>query len=298
MKLAKASFYAISTLAFAAVAVAAGSMLTFSDQGTASVKVLKDSSNDMETIEITETRYFNLGYPTDFLAKAVIRTRRLSGAESADDKVTLEVRGNDKARFDKVMWTAQEDGGEVVFPGTGFVGIRQFGCCGASDITRLFNTKTGKKVEALASSLFEVEVPNSMLPNRFMGIALDSKAPAEFAGKSYIGTVTYFSNEKIISRARVYANLPAGWGTDITELKLVDKAPRAHAQVVTDDGKRATLWGTDGVRDAAKAFSGFALSGTLYYANQVEKVSFVVNGDQIDAVASESTAGLALVYVK
>jgi hypothetical protein len=298
MKLAKASFSAISTLAFAAVAVAAGSMLTFSDQGTASLKVLKDSSNDMETIEITETRYFNLGYPTDFLAKAVIRTRRLSGAESADDKVTLEVRGNDKARFDKVMWTAQEDGGEVVFPGTGFVGIRQFGCCGASDITRLFNTKTGKKVEALASSLFEIEVPNSMLPNRFMGIALDSKAPAEFAGKSYIGTVTYFSNEKIISRARVYANLPAGWATDISELKLVDMAPRAHAQVVTDDGKRATLWGTDGVRDAAKAFSGFALSGTLYYASQVEKVSLVVNGDQIDAMASESTAGLALVYVK
>lgn len=298
MNLAKASMTALCTLAIAAVAAAAGSIITFSDQGSASIKVLKDSSNNMETIEITETRYFELGYPTDYLAKAVIQTRRLSGTDSMEDKISLEVRGNDKARFDKVIWTAQEDGTEVVFPGTGFVGIRQFGCCGAPDVTRLFNAKTGKKVEALASPLFEIEVPNSMLPNRFMGIALDSKAPAEFAGKSYIGTVTYFSAEKIISRARVYANLPAGWGTEITELKLVDIAPRANVQVVSDNGQRATLWGTDGVRDAAQAFKGFALTGTLYYDKQVETVRFAVNGDQIDAVASDASSGIALVYVK
>lgn len=298
MKLAKASISLLSTLVVAAVAAAATTMVTFSDQGSASLKVTKDSRNDMETIEITETRYFDLGYPTDYLAKAVIQTRRLSGADSMDDKITLEVRGNDKARFDKVIWTAQEDGSEVVFPGTGFVGIRQFGCCGAPTITRLFNAKTGKKVEALASQLFEIEVPNSMLPNRFMGVALDSKAPAELAGKSYIGTVTYFSAEKIISRARVYANLPAGWGTEITELKLVDTAPRAHVQVVSDNGERATLWGTDGVRDPSQAFKGIALAGTLYYDNQVETIRFVVNGDQIDALASNASSGIALVYVK
>lgn len=298
MKFANVPFFVAGTLSIAAVAVAAGALVTYSDQGTASLKVTKDPASGMETVETVETRYFDLGYPTDFLAKAVIKSRRISGAESMDDEIALEVRGNDKARFDKVIWTAKEAGSEVVFPGTGFVGIRQFGCCGAPDVTRLFNTQTGKKVEALASPLFEIEVPNSMLPNRFMGVALDSKAPVEFAGKSYIGTVSYFSNDRIISRARVYANLPSGWGAEITELKLEDTLPSSNMQIVSDDGRKATLWKTDGVRDAAQAFKGFALNGTIYYNNQVEKIRFVVNGDQFDVLESNASNGIALVYVK
>ncbi len=298
MKLSKVSLSLFGTLAIGAVAVAATSIVTFSDQGSASLKVEKDAGTQMESIAITETRYFDLGYPTDYMAKAIIHTRRYTGAEGLEGSVTLEVRGNDKARLDKVMWTTTEDGSEVVFPGTGFVGIRQSGCCGASDITRLYNVTTGKKVEALASTLLEIDVPNSMLPNRFMGLSLDSKAPADFAGKSYVGTVTYFSNEKIISRVRVYADLPSGWGTEITGLKLINTLTVLGPQIASEDGQRATLWGTDGVRNPVQAFQGFALQGTLYYANQTENFKIHVNGDQVDALASTSSAGLALVYVK
>ncbi len=296
MKLSRLTALAIASLALSATAVATSIAVDYFDSSSASFKVYKNADG-MEVLEAVETRYFDLGYPTDFLAKATIETRRFTGAEGMQGNVKLEVRGTDKKRFDKVMWTAQEQGAEVVFPGTGFVGIREYGCCGASDITRLLNVNTGKKVEATTSTLFEIEVPNSMLPNRFLAVVLDSKAPAYSGTKSYIGTVSYFSNERIISRVRVYADLPVGWGTDLSELKLVSLAA-GGPPIVNEEGTRATLWSSNGVRVADQAYKLFALTASVYYANSNETLHIEVSGDKIDQVASKASPGLELVFAK
>lgn len=296
MKISKLTTLAIASLGLCATAYATTLAVDYFDSANASFKVFKNADG-MEVFETVETRYYDLGYPTDYLAKATIETRRFPSAEGMQGNVNLEVRGTDKKRFDKVMWTAQEAGSEVVFPGTGFVGIREYGCCAAPDITRLLNVDSGKKVEAIEDTLFEIEVPNSMLKNRFMALAVDSKAPSKLGDKSYIGTVSYFSSEKIISRVRVYADLPSGWGADITDMKLVSLAA-GGPQIVSNDGTRATLWSTDGVRDADQAYKLFAITGNVDYANSSESLRIQITGDKVDTAASEATPGLALVYVK
>lgn len=296
MKLSRMTALVLGSLALTATAVATSLAVDYFDNASASFKVYKNAEG-MEVFESIETRYFDLSYPTDFLAKATIETRRFTGAEGMQGNVKLEVRGTQQKRFDKVMWTVQEQGSEVVFPGTGFIGIREFGCCAAPDITRLFNVNNGKKVEAIQNTLFEVEVPNSMLPNRFLALVVDSKAPAKLGAKSYIGTVSYFSNERIISRVRVYAALPEGWGTEITEMKLVSMAA-GGPQIVNDEGTRATLWTSNGVRVAEQAYKLFAITGTVYYSNSNESLRLEIAGDKIDQAASEATPGLELVFVK
>lgn len=296
MKLSRMTALAVGSLALSATAIATTIAVDYFDSASASFKAYKNADG-MDVYESIETRYFDLGYPTDFLAKATIETRRLIGAEGMQANVKLEVRGTEQKRFDKVMWTAQEQGSEVVFPGKGFVGIREYGCCAAPDITRLLNVNTGKKVEAIENTLFEIEVPNSMLPERFLALAVDSKAPRKLGSKSYIGTVSYFSNEKIISRVRVYADLPAGWGTEITEMKLVSMAA-GGPQIVNEEGTRATLWTSNGVRDADQAYKLFAITGSVYYDNSNESLRLEIAGDKIDQAASEATPGLELVFVK
>lgn len=296
MKLSKMAAFALGSLAISATAVATSVAVDYFDNSATSFKVYKNADG-MEVFESSETRYFDLGYPTDYLAKATIETRRLTGAEGLEGNVKLEVRGTDKKRFDKVMWTAQEEGSEVVFPGTGFVGIREYGCCASPDITRLLNANTGKKVEAIENTLFEIEVPNSMLANRFLALAVDSKAPRRSGSKSYIGTVSYFSNEKIISRVRVYAELPAGWGTELSDMKLVSLAA-GGPPIVNEEGTRATLWSSNGVRVADQAYKLFALTASVYYANSDETLHIEVSGDKIDQVASKASPGLELVFAK
>lgn len=296
MKISRLSAFILGSLALSATVFAASMAVEFFDESKSSFKVYR-TADGMEVFETVETRYFDFGYPTDYLGKATIETRRFTGAEGLEGNVKLEVRGTKNKRFDHVVWTAQESGEEVVFPGRGFVGIRAYGCCAAPDTTRLLKIENGKKIEAIQKTLFEIEVPNSMLPNRFLALALDSKAPAMLGTKSYVGTVSYFSNERIISRARIYADLPSGWGTEITEMKLVSLAA-GGPPVVNEDGTRAILWSSNGVRTADQAYKLFAVTGTLYYSNSTESFRLQITGDKIDTAASEATPGLEFVFVK
>lgn len=296
MKISRLSAFILGSLALSATVFAASMAVEFFDESKSTFTVYR-KADGMEVFETVETRYFDFGYPTDYLGKATIETRRLTGAEGQEGIVKLEVRGTKNKRFDHVVWTAKESGQEVVFPGRGFVGIRAYGCCAEPDTTRLLNIENGKKVEAIQNALFEIEVPNSMLPNRFLALALDSKAPPMLGTKAYVGTVSYFSNEKIISRARIYADLPAGWGTEITEMKLVSLAS-GGPPVVNEDGTRAMLWSSNGVRTAEQAYKLFALTGTLYHSNSTESFRLQITGDKIDTAASEATPGLEFVFVK
>ena len=280
---------AATTPAFAAPA--------FQDTGEAKAWITPATGNMSEGLSTVETRYFETGYPSDNLLKAVIAKTRFAGAEGYTATTNLTMFGSGAGRLDKVLWTAQVAGSEINMLNEELVGVVEYGCCAAPDTTRLFNAVTGQKIEAALNSIYEFEVPNSyQLGKRYLSLAIDSKAPTTAAGKTYIGTFSYFTKTKIVSRVRVYADLPRGWGTDFSDLKVVGLASGSKLEVQRET--KINLWDTDGVKDPVAAFTGFALESKLFYDKQEETIRITIKGDTIDAALSTGTKGIHLVVVK
>lgn len=292
-------FALASALIFTATSIAAPATFaaSFQDKGESRAWITPATADAPEALNIVETRYFDMGYPGNSLLKAVIATTRLQGAEGMQANTELTMFADDKARLDKVAWTAKVEGSQIKLIDENLVGVVQYGCCAAPDTTRLFNTQTGQKVEAALGSIYELEVPNSyQLGKRYLSLAIDSKAPSSAQGKTYIGTFSYFTKNKIVSRVRVYADLPRGWGTELTEMKIIGTTAASKVEIHRETS--VTLWNTDGQKDPAKAFSGVALESTLYYDKQVEKVRIAIEGDTLNAASSTATKGLYLEFVK
>ncbi len=286
-------------VAIATVSVVAAPALAsaFQDKGESRAWITPATGNMSEALNVVETRYFDMGYPGNSLLKAVIATTRFQGAEGLAATTELTMFADDKGRLDKVAWTAKTEGAQINLVDENLVGVVQYGCCGASDTTRLFNVQTGQKVEAALGSIYEFEIPNSyQLGKRYLSLAIDSKAPEQAQGKSYIGTFSYFTKNKILSRVRVYADLPQGWATDFTEMKVIGTTATSKLDIHRDT--KVTLWHTDGQKDPARAFSGVALESTLYYDKQTEKVRIAIDGDTLSAASSTATKGLYLEFVK
>ena len=284
-------------LALVATIVSASTALattpSFTDSGTSSFTILPGAEGRGETIVKTETRYLEMEYPTDNILKAVITTSRYSGAEGGTGKVALTMLTDGASRLSNVLWTTSLEGSAVEVMNRELISVTTYGCCGASDTSRLINVTNGKKVEAAYGSVYEFEVPNTQLSKRYLSLAIDSKAPPTANGKTYIGTFSYFDASRIIARMRVYADLPSGWGTDFYEFKVTGGA---RLEVRRDT--KVTLWDTDGVKNPTAAYTGFALESTLSYDKQTESVRIVINQDTIDAAASKGTNGLYLELVK
>ncbi len=290
-----ARFLTLLALTLSAPAFAAPTP-SFTDSGTSSLTILPAVEGRGETYIKTETRYLEMEYPTENFLKAVITTTRYSGAEGGEGKVALTMLANDKGRLDKVLWTAQLEGQEVKVFNDELIAVTTYGCCGSSDTTRLLNVATGKRVEAAYDSVYQFNVPNAQLPQRYLSLAVDSKAPPQAQGKTYIGTFSYYTANKIIARMRVYADLPSGWGTQIYPKQVSGLISGSRLEVQRDT--RVTLWDSDGQKDPVKAYSGFVLESSLSYDKQDETVRIVINQDTIDAVASSGTKGLYLELVK
>lgn len=294
----KRSLALMTTVLIAGVAHAASpepsaaTRTLFTNKGEASFVLSKTPGMPGDTMTLTETRYLELRYPAPYLLKAKITRTSYTEGEGEMGSADLELRADGRTRFSDVLWSAQVDASEVKFVGDEFVGAVQFGCCGAQDTTRLFNLKSGQKIEAALGRIITLKIPNSPLNARYLSLALDSRAPKQFQGKSYIGTFSYFSNEKIIARARIYADIPPGWGTELLDLQIADSSKKPH------DENEVSLWNSDGKEDAVKAFTGFSLQATASYASQVEHVSIAIKGDAIDETASHGSTGLAIQIVQ
>lgn len=95
----------------------------------------------------------------------------------------------------------------------------------------------------------------------------------------------------LVGAARVYANLPNGWGADISDLKPILN-PKDEVQ-----GHTITLWSADGSNDL-RSFSGIGLSGEIHYSNRMETFRILVNSDKLDEKASSATSDLELELIK
>ncbi|MDX9731633.1 MAG: hypothetical protein RBT63_07675 [Bdellovibrionales bacterium] len=287
--------------AFALLALSTSAWATpapfFQDNGSASFTL--GTQNNTEFMETIETRYFHFTYPDHKLVRATVTNKTLLYEQGTIGKVALEVRGNARSRFDKVLWRRSEVGNHVEITLDDFVSVVEYGCCATPDTTHLLDIETGKKIEAATSKILTIVAPNTKLKNRYIAAVIDSNAPQKLGDRSYLGTFSYFDNTRIISRVRVYADLPSDWGAMLDEPEVIDLTPEpAQGSRTETRGLNVTLWGSDGIESSTQAFKGFAIESSTSYANQDEVVRIVINGDQFSEQLSSTSPGLTLQFVK
>lgn len=274
---------------------------SFADQGPASMTMVPQYESDGKTISgyiirKVMTEYHEVNYPTWNVLKAIVTTNRMTNAEGGDGQVQLQMFANDRGTLDKVLWTTQLPGEKVQLLNDEFVGVMTYGCCGAEDTTRLLDINTGRKVQAALGTVFQIGTPNSQLPSRYLSQAIDSKAPEKLGPKSYIGTVDYYSREKIVARARMYVELPQNFVTSLSEFRIVGLRPNSKLQI---RNAIVDLWDNDGQKTPQAAFTDFALEANVYLDSATpERVRIVINGDTIDEKASGGSSKVAIQFVK
>lgn len=263
---------------------------TFSAHGDSSVTV-SDGLHESFKVDKTETLFFEDFYSsTDqpLLYKVVTKTSYDTAMEGMNVSSTITAINLSPSNFGQPLWVSEVNGGNFSIFSDELVATVVGGCCGSPDENQLINRQSGKVVAVThddSTSIFRV--PNTRLPLRYLGKTYEENAPQEKNGKMYVATIIYFSKDGVISRARVYADLPSGWGTDIYDLKITGES-------VSVQGKWVDLWGSDGINDAAKAFSKFAVEGSLSYANQTESFKLIIHADTINPLLSTKSLGLTL----
>lgn len=262
----------------------------FTAQGDSSIHVSKGQYESLK-IAKTETLFFEdfySEYDRPRLYKVVTKTNYDTGMEGMNASSTITAFSLTQSDYGKPLWVSKVNGGNFSVFSDEFVATVVGGCCGSPDENQLINREDGKIVAVTHDDSTSIlRVPNSRLSLRYLGKTYEENAAPEKNGKMYVATIIYFSKDGIISRARVYADVPEGWGTDVYDLKITGES-------VEVQGKWVDLWGSDGINDAAKAFSKFAVEGSLSYANQTEYFKLIIHADTINPLLSTESIGLDL----
>ena len=261
-------------------------------KGESSLRIGPIPDGNGSQITQTETHFVVDDYSDDpKVFKAWTRSIVKSGIEGIFEHTVVEAYPYPSLA--KKLWSRDVPGGNFKTFNDELVQVTETGCCGAPDLNHLIRRQDGKMVAtAWNDSTLDVVVPNSDLPMRYIAQVEVAKTPAKKGSKTLIGSIGYFDGRGLRGVARVYANLPDGWGADITDLKPILNA-KDEVQ-----GHTLNLWSADGTKEASRAFSGIGFSGEISYNGREERFRVLVNGDQLDPKASSATSDLELEFVK
>lgn len=263
----------------------------FNDKAEASIQIQEDS-NGLQ-LETKEVRYLT-GYLTDYSKKMLLKVTttvsRNTGLEGGSGNSVIEARSQ-KDFYATPVWTVTDKGEFVTSENDELIVSRRYGCCGDFTRSTLYNVETGKSPGTyLDEDFYTISVPNSGLGNRYLAQIDDPNAPKLKNGKDYIGSIAYLNSADTVAIARFYAKVPAGWGAQITDAKIVNLAGSKSKNELRD--KSLELWDSDGEKSAVNAFKNFAMTGAIDFENQHLTLQVPVQGDNIDQANIKVSPGL------
>lgn len=283
-------------LLIAGTAWAAGQM--FSDKAESSIQIQEGGYGGLE-IHKKEVKYLT-GYLPDYLQKVLIKVttdlKNNTAVDGVQAQSVIEARSQSDF-FAAPIWTVTNDAQEVAYENDYLIKGVRYGCCGDSTRSTLYNVANGKSPATyLDEDFYTISVPNTQNGNRYMAQIDDPAAPRTRNGKDYIGSIAYFHDNDVLAIARFYAKVPASWGTQIGDVKLISTAGSKSKNAFR--GKELELWDSDGNKDSHAAFNGFAMTGTIMFDVQTLTLFVPVSGDQIDDAGIKVSAGLEFEVIR
>lgn len=281
----------------------------FSSQGESSLRVFEEKDGELRIDEAATQ--FVVEDLSERMYKAVQKTSRRPAEMGLQQSSVITAYATESLPFDRVLWEAEEKGiGFKIHDGGDFVGLREYGCCGAHDVTRLLNRQTGKKVEeALDDSLIFFGINNSTAPHRYLALVADPKAPATRKGRAYVSTVSYFDGSRTKSRVRLYVRRPKGWGAAVGSFTPIAPAPHSvYGRMIwlgVDDTTPADELTPASYAELAprvqaikrlsrdadptmKAYDGIGVKGTIGLPGNAANFRLMIEGDDLAAAWASS----------
>ena len=257
-------------------------------EGSSSVEVVFDPKEGRSFIkQITD---FTID--EEYLFKTETKEQWWEGREGFDAQTKIEKRFVQSPQT--VAWQRTFNGSRFRVFDWNFVSVTEFGCCGALDLKRLISKSTGKLVEAAYANVLQLwgySEDRRLIGKRYVALARDSRAPVQLDRKSYIGTLSYFSETKIISRVRVYAQVAPGYGSDIHSLKALRSSNSdslKHAlefgPEVSDPWNNLSIYLDPRGSAPAQVFNGIFIQGELFIGgpeNSTASFQLAVSGDRL-----------------
>lgn len=271
---------------FSVLAFAAGTVFTDSDGS----KLTIESAEHGFKFKRQETRYYPQyanGGMSFFKVKSTESFTDFSEGGHAQSTITGISKEN--GRYAK-RWSKTALGADFKLINEELVALTRHGCCGAESIASLFRVGDGK-VAALVvhGQLFSLEVPNSPLNFRYIGINVEKGRPFRDGAFTYLGSFVYFSADSAVDKVHVYVQLPEHWGASLADFEVHLQAPNSLGR-----NNAIELWASDQSTDATRAFSGLKFTATTAFDNKEIRFTAKIDGDRM-SVNSDNAGFVKLV---
>ncbi len=206
---------------------------------------------------------------TSMIISQRIESTTRSGVEGADSHLEAIAWITGKTMYDTKLWVIRDraDRGEEWGD---FYRTTKYGCCGAEQLHRVFNLRTGRYIFSFTTEPAFIDVPNTTIKRNISYVsanaASDDKNPVPSGG---IGVLTLSSNDSRIDCILLESeDGELAWSP---KLSLIDKKEVKGAS-------RLSLWHSNR-ENKAEAVRGFSVK--LFFYDGMEAI-IPVSGDRFD----------------
>jgi len=204
---------------------------------------------------------------TNMLISQRIESTNHSGVEGADSHLEAIAWITGKTTYDTKLWVIKDSGERGEELGD-FYRTTKYGCCGAEQLHRAYNLKTGQYIFSFTAEPAFIDVPNTSIKRNISYVSANaaSDGPVPSGG---IGALTLSSNDSRIDSILLESDDgELAWSP---KLLLVDKKEVQGAS-------RLSLWHSNR-ENKAEAVGGFSVK--LFFDDGMVAI-IPVNGDKFD----------------
>ncbi|MNK08029.1 hypothetical protein D3C87_259520 [compost metagenome] len=252
-------------IVLAAVAALAAAEIIYETSGTARFKLSKEGGVRKTTTTSQEYLLYRAfgddGGDQLYLTSAQRTRSYFLDAEGVEGATSWTVRTGPK--LNKVLWSKTENSTTLELnENLGALVSGLEGCCASVTGYRLYEIETGKLLMSFndysfdrsSAQPFSLEVPNSPLKYRFIGIlGADSTRDIDFvtpvAGHESVALVKY-GNPYLRQKLQVDMKMAPGYGPSILEVSIEKDPGVPNSDKIEIDGRQAKLWNIDGSGNA------------------------------------------------
>ncbi|WP_413578694.1 hypothetical protein ACLVWU_09215 [Bdellovibrio sp. HCB290] len=259
----------LGVTSLAAVALAAEHIL-FQTAGTSAFGYVKDINNLRQVSKVLQDYELFVIYNQQnskddlYLVDTNLKTKYSLDVDGITGKLKMNARTGDNLQTQ--LWEKAEDATSVNFDhqfGLVTTGLSQ--CCGANTGYRIYDVKSGYMIISFNSFSenpqvqhpFVLDVPNSQMPQRYIGvISADSTRDQDFgapdAGKVKTALVKMGIVNKFYQRLQIDMTVANGYAPSVLAVTMERNPNVTDSDKIEISRDVATLWNIDGGADVTK----------------------------------------------
>lgn len=240
-----------------------------------------------------------------FLVDSLLTRQEYTNADGINGTIKWTVRGGNN--FSSALYTKSEVATDFGFSDVGAYMLTALdGCCGSMTGYRLYDVPTGKLIlsfndftnSEVVRHPFALEVPNSQLGYRFLGIIsgdstrdLDFQTPAQGMANALL--LKYASKSQFFQRLQLDMVAKAGWAISVLEAQVEADPTAPNSDKIEFRNGIATLWNIDGATDA-NAIQGVRLRLVLNAGDDDKTVIIPIIHDRLNLDKAQIPPGVAI----